>query len=31
VWDNFCSHFKLPLDLVRGVGIAVPTTPIIHF
>ena len=31
LWDNGVSHFKLPLDLVRGVGIAVPTTPIIHF
>ena len=31
LWDNCVSHFKLPLDLVRGVGIAVPTTPIIHF
>ena len=30
LWDNFCSHFKLPLDLVRGVGTAIPTTPIIQ-
>ena len=29
-WDNGVSHFKLPLDLVRGVGTAIPTTPIIQ-
>jgi hypothetical protein len=24
LWDNLFSHFKLPLDLVRGVGTAIP-------
>ena len=24
LWDNLVSHFKLPLDLVRGVGTAIP-------
>jgi len=24
LWDNFHSHFKSPLDLVRGVGTAIP-------
>ena len=28
VWDNFRSHFKLPLDLVRGVGTAIPAPPL---
>ena len=24
LWDNLFSHFKVPLDLVRGVGTAIP-------
>ena len=29
LWDNFCSHFKLPLDLVRGAVALTTVTPTI--
>jgi hypothetical protein len=29
VWDNFCSHIKLPLDLVRGTVASTAVTPTI--
>ena len=29
-WDNSVSHFVPPYDLVRGLGVAAPMTPIIH-
>jgi len=29
LWNNLCSHFVLPHNLVRGLGTAIPSYPII--